>query len=381
MLKSSSTLLLAVLFTLGDVACRHEETPFERATPVEVRPVQVFNGKDVKRFSAVIEPYEQVELSFRVGGYVDSIAQKPGITRPRFLQDGDRVAQGAVLARLHSTDYDARTQQAKAAVVEAETLLNKAELDRARATKLYESQSLTKADYDAAVSNHEATQARLHSARGRLNESATSANDTVLRAPFAATVMKRNITPGTLAAPGAPAFVLADTTVMKAIFGVPDKLIPRMRIGNTLSLTTDVLASELQGRVTRISAAADPKSRVFEVEVSIPNPNDELRVGMISTLMIEDAVSELGSPVVPIGAIVSSPTSPDNYSLFVVAHEKERKIARSVNVKLGPTLGNLIVIKNGPKVGDQIVTSGAGLLRDGEPIEVVASGTEVASRN
>lgn len=381
MLKSSSSLILTALFTLSVVGCRHQEIAAERATPVEVRPVQVFNGNDVKRFSAIIEPYEQVELSFRVGGYVDSIAQKPGITRPRFLQDGDHVAKGAVLARLHSTDYDARTQQARAAVAEAETLLNKAELDRARATKLYESQSLTKADYDAAVSNQEATQARLYSARGRLNESATSASDTVLRAPFAATVMKRNIAPGTLAAPGSPAFVLADTTVMKAIFGVPDKLIPRMRIGNTLSLTTDVLASELQGRITRISAAADPKSRVFEVEVSIPNPKDELKVGMISTLVIEDAISELGRPVVPIGAIVSSPTSPGNYSLFVVAQEKDRKVARSVKVELGPTLGNLIVLKNGPKIGDQIVTSGAGLLRDGEPIEVVASGTEVASRN
>jgi RND family efflux transporter MFP subunit len=381
MLKSSSTLILPMLLILVAVGCSHEEVPYERATPVEVRPVQAFNGKDVKRFSAVIQPYEQVELSFRVGGYVGSIAKKPGITRPRFLQDGDHVTKGTVLARLHSTDYDARTQQAKASVAEAETLLNKAELDRARATKLYESQSLTKADYDAAVSNYEATQARLYSARGRLSESATSAADTVLRAPFAATVLKRNIAPGTLASPGAPAFVLADTTVMKAIFGVPDKLIPRMKIGNALSLTTDVLDSELQGRVTRVSAAADPKSRVFEVEVSIPNPKDELKVGMISTLVIEDAVTELGSPVVPIGAIVSSPTSPGSYTLFVVAQEKDRKVARSVKVELGRTLGNLIVIKAGPKVGDQIVTSGAGLLRDGEPIEVVASGTEVASRN
>ena len=78
---------------------------------------------------------------------------------------------------------------------------------------------------------------------------------------------------------------------MKAIFGVPDKLIPRMKLGEPLSLHMEAFGDRiLRGRLTRISAAADPKSRVFEVEVSVPNTKDDLKIGMIATLVVHPNV-------------------------------------------------------------------------------------------
>jgi len=365
--------IIAVFTTTLIAGCSKEKVAGERPTPVEVQTVQGFTGNDVKRFSAVVQPYEQVDLSFRVGGYVDSIAQTAGVERKmRSIQDGDHVARGVILARLHSVDYDARVQQAKASVAEAEAALTKAQLDQKRAANLMASQSLTKPEMDSANSSLDASRARLDSARGRLQESLTSANDTVLRAPFAAIVLKRNIAQGTLASPSAPAFVLADTTVVKAIFGVPDKLIPKMKIGDTLALRADAfMNTDLHGKVSRISASADAKSRVFEVEVSIPNPKDQLKVGMIATLIIEEAVPAIGAPVIPISALVSSSKQPSAYAVFVVSRENNRAVARLVEVELGGTLGNAIIVKKGPSIGTQVITTGAGLLRDGEPVEVI----------
>jgi RND family efflux transporter MFP subunit len=373
-----SVVLLAAVAT----GCGKNHDVAERPTPVEVQTVQAFSGKDIKRFSAVLQPYDQVDLSFRVGGYVDRIAQTKGLEhRMRAIQDGDRVARGTVLAQLHSVDYDARVQQANASVAEAETQLAKADIDHKRSSNLFALQSLTKPEFDSANANFEASQARLDSARGRLREASTSFSDTVLKAPFSATVLKRNVTQGSLASPGAPAFVLADTTVMKAVFGVPDKLIPKMKIGNTLSLYAEAfMDAELRGKVSRVSASADPKSRIFEVEVSIPNAKDDLRVGMITTLVIEEAVPEIGSPVIPIGALVSSTKRPGQYAVFVTTREKERTSAHLVEVELGKTLGNLIVIKSGPRLGEQIITSGAGLLRDGEAVEIMERGLTVAEK-
>jgi multidrug efflux system membrane fusion protein len=380
-MKTEITIGTALIALLA-VGCANVNDVVERPTPVEVQPVQAFGGKDVKRFSAVLQPYDQVDLSFRVGGYVDRVAQAKGIERRmRPIQDGDHVARGTVLAQLHSVDYDARVGQAKASVAEAETQLAKAEIDNKRSSNLFASQSLTKPEYDAAKANFEASQARLESARGKLREATTSFNDTVLRAPFSATVLKRNVTQGSLASPGSPAFVLADTTVMKAVFGVPDKLIPKMKMGSPLSLYAEAFsATELRGKVSRVSASADPKSRIFEIEVSIPNPKDELKVGMITTLVIEEAVPEIGSPVVPIGALVASTKRPGQYAVFVTTAERDRTKARLVEVELGKTLGNLIVIKSGPKLGDQIITSGSGLLRDGEAVEILDRGMPVAQK-
>jgi RND family efflux transporter MFP subunit len=379
-MKVRAAIIAAVAVTLI-AGCSKERVAGERPTPVEVQSVQPFAGSDIKRFSAVIQPCEQVDLSFRVGGYVDSIAQTTGVERKmRSIQDGDHVNRGAILARLHSVDYDARVQQAKGSVAEAEVALGKAQLDQKRAANLMAVQSLTKPEMDAANSNLEASQARLDSARGRLRESLTSAGDTILRAPFSGTVLKRNISQGTLASPGAPAFVLADTSVVKAIFGVPDKLIPRMKIGDPLELRAGAFTSTpLRGKVSRISASADPKSRVFEVEVSLPNGKQQLKVGMIATLMIEDTSPELGAPVIPISALVSSTKQANAYAVFVTSRENGRTVARLTNVDVGETLGNMIVLKRGPSIGTEVITAGAGLLRDGEPIEIVEASVAVAA--
>jgi multidrug efflux system membrane fusion protein len=380
-MKTRSIIWIALAGIMA-AGCGKSKQADERPTPVEVQSVQAFSGMDTKRFSAVIQPYEQVELPFRVGGYVDTIARVPGLDkRSRLIQDGDRVSSGMVLARLHAVDYSARVQQAKASVAEAETQMAKAELDRKRSTALFESQSLTKADYDAAKANHEAAQARFESAKGKLAEAVIGANDTVLRAPFAGTILKRSITTGTLASPGQPAFVIADTSAVKATFGVPDKLMPRMKIGNTLSMRTEAFSDvELKGRISRVSAAADTKSRVFEVEVTIPNAKDELKVGMIATLLIEDTVPEVGSRVIPIGALVSSTKRPGGYAVFVTSREKGQSVARLIDVELGRTLGNVVVLTSGPQVGEQIITTGAGLLRDGEPIEVHAGENPIIAK-
>jgi len=370
-----TNLAIAALCSLALAGCAKNNIAAERPIPVSVQTVEAYSGQDVKRFSAVIQPYEQVDLSFRVGGYVQSIAQTRSIDgRARAIQDGDKIGRGAVLARLNSSDYDARVQQAKAAVSETETLLAKAELDRNRSTKLFQSQSLTRPEYDNAMSNYEATSARLQSARARLTETTVSAGDTLLRAPFSGTILKRNISTGSLAAPGMTAFVIADTSAVKAVFGVPDRLIPGMKLGNTLTLRTEALSDrELRGRITRVSAAADPKSRVFEVEVSIPNREEQLKTGMVAALVIEDKSPEIGSPVIPISAIVGSARQPGGYAVFFAAHESSGLVARLRDVQLGRTLGNLVVIKSGLTPGDQVITTGAGLLRDGDRVQVLMS--------
>src|ERR1043166_7548262 len=149
--------VLAAFVCLALAGCAKNNIAAERPIPVGVQAVELYNGNDEKRFSALIEPYEQVDLSFRVGGYVQSVAQLKSLDgHSRSVQDGDKVTRGMVLARLSSSDYEARVQQARASVAETETLLAKAELDRPRATTLFGSQSIPQPEYDGAISNYDA---------------------------------------------------------------------------------------------------------------------------------------------------------------------------------------------------------------------------------
>jgi RND family efflux transporter MFP subunit len=378
-MKTRTLVVTAVGAALSFAGCSKQEIAAERPKPVEVAVVKVYEGTKSTRYSAVLKANEQVDLSFRVNGYVQSVAQTRGAdNRFRLIDDGDRITRGATLARLHDADYQARLAQAQASFDEAQTLLTKAKFDHERSVRLFESQSITKPEYDAAVANLEASTARLESARGRLHESRVTVADTVIRAPFSGVVLKRSVAPGSLASPGAPAVVVADTSLMRAVFGVSDTFLSRVSLGRELALEADAFPGmDLRGKVTRISAAADPSSRVFEVEVALPNPRNELKVGMIASLAIAEARGDKDALVVPISALVSS-TRPNQYAVYVVTEKNGHAVVKLNEIEVGAVYGNQIVVRSGLNLGDRIVSTGPGLLDDGEAVEPVGIARQIA---
>src|SRR5262249_32458949 len=93
-------------------------------------------------------------------------------------------------------------------------------------------------------------------------------------------ISQRNVEIGSLVSAGATGFVLADTRSVKAVFGVPDTEVRRLRLGMPLVMMTEAYPGvQFAGRVTAVSPLADPKSRVYDVEVTVPNPQERLRIG------------------------------------------------------------------------------------------------------
>src|SRR5262249_19843192 len=154
----------------------------------------------------------------------------------------------------------------------------------------------------------------------RIAEAELAVDDTRVRAPMNGVVVKRNVEVGTLAGPGTVAFAIADTASVKAVFGVPDTELEALRLGSRQTVTTEALRGrELSGSITRIAPVADPKSRVFEVEVTLPNRDDELKPGMIAALKLaNDGHSAPPVAVLPLNAVVRSPGHPGRFAVFVV---------------------------------------------------------------
>ena len=145
---------------------------------------------------------------------------------------------------------------------------------------------------------------------------------------------------GTLVAQGTAAFVLADLSFVKAAFGVPDLALQGLKLGDVLHLTTDgVPGREFSGRISRISPSADQNSRVFEVEVSIANPDGSLKPGMIASLSVnEGTATPVETPVVPLTAIMRAKDSNNEYAVFVVEERDGKHFARPRNVTLGDSI-------------------------------------------
>jgi multidrug efflux system membrane fusion protein len=188
-----------------------------------------------------------------------------------------------------------------------------------------------------------------------------------------AVVIDRKIEVGTLVAQGVTGFVLADLTSVKAAFGVPDLALQSLKLGDTLKVTTDALpGTEFSGHISRISPSADQNSRVFDVEVTVPNPDGRLKPGMIAALNVnEGAAAQVNVPVVPLTAVTRAKDNPDAYAVVVVEEREGKQIARLRAVTLGESLGNAVVVTGGVRAGEVVVTTGVTQVADGEVVQVI----------
>ena len=114
------------------VACGHREAE-KPSRPVRVEAVAGTAGVQGLRYSASIQPFEQVSLAFKSAGYVRELGQaREADGRLRSLQQGDVVARGTVLARIDPADYLEKVNQAKAQLAEADATLTRAQADASR---------------------------------------------------------------------------------------------------------------------------------------------------------------------------------------------------------------------------------------------------------
>jgi len=358
------------ILSLG--GCSRDTAVANPPAPVRVTVVSTSDAIAGIRYSANIVANSQVSLAFKSGGYIASIAQRKGADgRVRPLQSGDAVRTGEVLATVRQGDYADRVAQAKAQVEQARAAFEKSRLDYQRASNLFSSDSLTKSQYDAAKAAHDANEAALENAKAGLAQAETALNDCTLRSPMNGWVLERDIEVGSLVGPGSPGFVVADTHVVKAVFGVPDTVINRVRLGDRQTITTISVPGQIQGRVTSISPSADPKSRVFSVELSIPNGDNRLKSGIVATLDLGSDKTTNPPLVVPLSAVVRSSKTPGGFAVFVVEQSGVGTVARERDVKVGGTIGNNIAILQGLQPAERVVSVGATEIKDGDQVRVL----------
>jgi RND family efflux transporter MFP subunit len=367
-----SLLAGSALAAVALAACARPQVYEKPLTPVTVRRVEMSTTGGATRYSATVKPEVEVTLAFKVGGYVDDILSvRDDRGRPRNVQAGDRVSKGAALARVRESDYQQRVAEARSGLAEVTALHASARLDFDRASRLYERHSLTKPELDGARARLDATAAKVEGVRAVLSQAELLLNDVVLRSPIDGIVLSRNIEQGTLVGPGQPAFVLADTSSVKVSFAVPDVVVTRLKVGQPQRMTFDALAGqEFEGRITSVAPAPDPVSRVYAIDVTVPNAKRAVEVGFIAQLQLAD---EPGHSVatVPLEAIVKAPGGPEGYAVYVLEGESEKPVARLRPVKLGEAVGSLIVVTDGLLVGQRVIVRGATLVTDGESVRVI----------
>jgi multidrug efflux system membrane fusion protein len=374
----------AVLLLL--TACKKETTPEASIQTVRAGIVDLITPDAAERYSATISPIKTIDLAFKSAGLIERVHEVRGAdNRTRAVQPGDSVKQGTELALVRTVDYQQRVQQAQDQYTQAEgqlaqvqANLREAEIEFTRAKTLFASASIVKPQFDQAKGRFEsaqasvaAAQAAVAAARTGVDEAKLGLKDTALLAPFTGWITARNIEAGSLVANSTVGFSMMDTHLVKAAFAVPDVTLKSIRLGQRKIIQLDAVQHPLQGVVTSISPQADPKGRVFLVEVTIDNPREEIRPGMIGTLVLGAATQAKRRLAVPLAAVVSSPAHPGGFAVYKIRNRDGKTFAEAQEIQIGNTYGNSIEVTSGVTAGERIVALGGSLLRDGQEVRLL----------
>jgi len=374
MTKSISILAVVAAASVAGACTKVEGIAAKPARPVKTQAVTMAPAASGVRYSATIEAFQEVPLAFKASGYVDDLIQRKGADgRQRAAQAGDQVSRGTVLARVHESDYQEKVNQGRAKLAEGEASLRKAQLDLERAKTLFAADSLIKPDLDSAQASFDSAQARVTSARADIELALSALRDCTMVSPATGVLLERKIEVGTLVGVGTVGFVLGDVSAVKARFGIPDAAIATVKLGDAIGVTVDAAAEKsFSGRITSVAPTADPQSRVFDVEVTIPNADGRLRPGMIGSVALGTPAAPITQPlIVPLSAVVKSAADSDKYALMVVERQGDVEIARLRTVELGDVMGNGVAVTQGVASGERVVVTGASLLVDGDPVRVI----------
>jgi RND family efflux transporter MFP subunit len=386
----------AVIILAG---CGTEKAAGPEPVPVKVEIVATQEVRPAWRYSGEIRPDTEVLMAFKQPGYIAALHQLRGADgRVRDIQVGDEVRAGTVLAHLRRNDYEATLNTAvgqeqstqgaleasRAQLVQAKADQTKADQDFERAQALYAAKAMTRPDYDAAVAQHdsatasvqaamrqiEARQGQLSAAQGQKTSAQIGLGDTNLIASMPGVIVAKDVERGDLVAAGTRAFILDDIRVVKVNFGVPDNMVARFRIGSRVPVEVDALGRTLTGRITEIAASANRESRVFNIEVTLPNADRSLRVGMIASVRIDQAGPQ-SVPVVPLTALITSESGSNNYSVFAIQEGDGKQFAQLKSVRIGEPVGKSVVINEGLLPGERIIVNRTNQLADGSLVRVI----------
>jgi membrane fusion protein (multidrug efflux system) len=188
--------------------------------------------------------------------------------------------------------------------------------------------------------------------------------DKVIRAPFSGRVGISDIAPGALISPGTPIVSLDDVSLIRVDFSVPDRYLPILREGLTITAQPDALPGEVfTGRIAQIDTRIDPTTRALKARAEFPNADGRLKPGMLIKVSIDQGQRQ--AVAVPEAAIQFEGTQA---SVFLIAQGPKGQIARRTTVQIGLSSGGYIEIVSGLKAGDKIIADGLNRVQDGAAV-------------
>lgn len=338
--------------------------------------------------TAEFRPFQEIEVMAKVAGYVKTI----------YVDAGDRVTQGQLLAILEIPEMASDIARAKATLQrsQAEVARARDELQRAQAAHDMNHLAFTRLaavivtrpglvaqqEIDDAHSRDLQTEAQVSAARSalaaseeqvRVSEAEQTKINTMFEytrvtAPFAGVVTKRFADTGSMIQAGTasttqtmPLVRLSENGLLRLILPVPESDVPLIKVGKSVQVNVPTLHRVFPGKIARFSDKLQLSTRTMDTEVDVANPQLIIVPGMYAEVSLPLAESS-NALAVPLQAIGGSEEKPTVFLVNQTGHIEERP------VELGIQTSDMAEVKAGLAAGDLVVVGSRSQLKPGQQV-------------
>lgn len=306
-----------------------------------------------------------------------------------YVDLGDTVQAGQVMAKIYDVPYQDALEQAQAQLRQSRVTFERDSTQHQRQQSLHESNAISTSEYEDALATYENSRAQFEGARASVTQSREDLENTEIRSPVYGVVLSRSISEGDVATTGTTAFEVANLVGYETRLFLAMQDWEDVRIGMPVELrlsNRSGLAAE--GVVSRISPQLNPDTGLGEIVVSLTDRTPSIRQGVLTESRIilltkEDAV------VIPRSALierVDTYIEPETntvelrrtYSVFVAQGDS---IAVRKELDLGIEQGDRIEILSGLEADEQLIVTGQRNLQDEARIQVAGQDTGEGSEN
>ena len=354
-------LMIGFLALLGCAltACKEEVEIVEMVRSLRTIAVSEVATTQVRKFSGIVNATDSSNLSFEVGGNVNTV----------HVDIGDRVRKGQVLAVLDKEPYQLDLNAAEAELAAAKARVDNDKKAYDRQMKVFEQGAGSKSRLDRAKYNLEAAQSQVSVQVARVNLAKRNLTKTTLFAPYDGYIAWRSVEPHEEVAAGQKVLVIDAIGALEVQLAIPEGSINRIRIGMETTVQFPTLPGRsVKGRISEIGSAA-VKSNAFPVKIGLVGPTENISPGMTAevTLSMEDDKKILGYRI-PIQAILPSKGVGEG---FAFVYDPQTSTVRKTPIKAAGTDQNMVIITEGLSAGDIIAVAGVSFLADGMKVKLL----------
>jgi RND family efflux transporter MFP subunit len=305
-----------------------------------------------------LRPIETIGVRARIEGDLVDV----------LVREGQRVAQGQLLARFESSEQETGQASAEADVSSATSDQATAQWNLDQSRDLFKAGAIAERDLKVAEQTLEAAKAKLAAANARLKSTSNMQRDTRVVAPSAGIIEKRLVQTGERVTRGQQLFSLVRNDALELTASVPARQASAVVTGQAVHFAAD--GKDFDGRVARVSPTIDPTTRAITVYVQVPNRDGALKGGTFATgRVVQKTIAN--ALIVPMPAVRQSQ---ENGTTFVYRIADRVIDVASVTLGVIDERAGKAEVLSGLSDGDRVIIGNVGTL--GRGMQVTVLGTE-----